>query len=609
MATKIFRWKAIIPVLLVVAIVVVLWIVFADRIIKSQIESVGSSTLGTELDLASFQLRESDAAADMGGLQIANPSDPKKNLIEANTITADLVALPAVEKKVVIERLTLSGLRFGTTRKTPARPAPKDSPSRKLWEQTQDWAKQNFALPKIAMQRVDTVKSLVLDPTQLGTVKAAEALAAAADSTRQALTQTFQAIQVKPVVDSATSLANRLAKTDPGKLGVTGVAQAVTDVKRNIDAIEQTKTQVENLEKNVNGAVTTLTQGLKDVDAARQRDYAFAKSLLNLPLVSAPDISQALFGQTSIDYFQQALYYAQLAQKYLPPGLRPLNRPGPKRLRMAGTTVDFPKEHEYPKFLLERGDIDFAFGADTSKGQFKAALTGLTTQPALYGKPATFAATGKIALATPLVVELKGLSDHVGSVPKDQAQAQLRGVPLPKVSVPGLPFSVTPGVGNANFDFALAGDKLSGTWSIQADNAQWGADSASQASFGLVENTIWRVVSGLKQLTVNAELGGTISAPTLKVSSNLDNAIANQLRAIAGEELAKGEAKAKAAVDKIVADKVGPLQAKVDSAKGRAAQQLGLDKKQLDDAQKQLEAQLKRYTGVALPGGIKLPKL
>jgi hypothetical protein len=102
---------------------------------------------------------------------------------------------------------------------------------------------------------VDTVKSLVLDPTQLGTVKAAEALAAKADSTRQALTQTLQSIQVKPVVDSATTLANRLAKTDPGKLGVTGVASAVTDVKRNIDQIEQTEKQLEDLEKNVNSSI------------------------------------------------------------------------------------------------------------------------------------------------------------------------------------------------------------------------------------------------------------------------------------------------------------------------------------------------------------------
>ena len=65
MATKIFRWKAIVPVMLFLALVTALWIIFADRILRSQIEDVGSSTLGTELDLASFQLRESDAAMDM----------------------------------------------------------------------------------------------------------------------------------------------------------------------------------------------------------------------------------------------------------------------------------------------------------------------------------------------------------------------------------------------------------------------------------------------------------------------------------------------------------------------------------------------------------------
>ena len=35
MATKIFRWKAIVPVVLFPALVTVLWIIFADRILRS----------------------------------------------------------------------------------------------------------------------------------------------------------------------------------------------------------------------------------------------------------------------------------------------------------------------------------------------------------------------------------------------------------------------------------------------------------------------------------------------------------------------------------------------------------------------------------------------
>ena len=323
------------------------------------------------------------------------------------------------------------------------------------------------------MQRVDTVKSLVLDPTQLGTVKAAEALAAKADSTRQALTQTLQSIQVKPVVDSATALANRLAKTDPGKLGVTGVAGAVTDVKRNIDQIEQTEKQLEDLEKNVNSSVDGAQSGT-------ERRGRGASAGLRLRQGS-PQSSAGLSLRRS------ARPLRSTEPGLLPEGalLRPA-RPAVSAARTAaaqsagsqasphgghhggfsqGTRVSqVPARAGRHRFRLRRGYF---------QGQFKAALTGLTTQPALYGKPATLAASGKIALATPLVVEIKGLSDHVSGVPKDQAEAQLQGVPLPKLSVPGLPFSVSPGVGNADFSFALTGDRISGKWSILANHAEW----------------------------------------------------------------------------------------------------------------------------------------
>ena len=114
---------------------------------------------------------------------------------------------------------------------------------------------------------------------------------------------------------------------------------------------------------------------------------------------------------------------------------------------------------------------------------------------------------------------------------------------------------------------------LSGRWNILANDAKWTADSGKSENFSLVENTIWRVVSGLSQLRVTAELGGTVSQPTLAVSSNLDDAIASRLRALVGEELAKGELKARAAVDRLVEAKIGPARARVDQFKTQAAAQ------------------------------------
>src|SRR5262245_17371402 len=245
---KVFRWKAVGPLLLFLLLLVILWIIFADRIARSQAEDELSLTLGTEVDIASLRIRESDAAVDIGGLAIADPRNPMRNLLEAGNITVDLDAVPLAEKKIVIDQGRLNGLRFLTGRKTPARPADPNSPAGKLLSQTQAWVKDKFQFPKLAMGRIDTVKNLVLNPEQLGTVKAAKAFASTVDSTRTTFEQSLASLQLKPLVDSSTALVNQLAKTDPKTLGITGVKNTVTSVQAAINRIKQAKSRLDTLE-------------------------------------------------------------------------------------------------------------------------------------------------------------------------------------------------------------------------------------------------------------------------------------------------------------------------------------------------------------------------
>jgi uncharacterized protein (TIGR03545 family) len=604
---KVFRWRAVGPLLLFGLLLVVLYLIFAERIARSETESTLSETLGTEVDLASFRIREKDAAVDLGGLQIADPRNPKRNLIEAGTITVDLDPVPLAEKKIVIDELRLSGLRFLTERKNPARPADPDSPAGKLLRETEQWARDKFNFPKLAIGRIDSAKSLVLNPEQLGSVKAVRALVGAADSTRAAFDQRLAALQLKPLVDSSTALATRLAQSDPRQLGLAGAKSAITDVGQAIDRIKQARTNLADLETTAKASFGVLQQGLRDVEAARQHDYEFAKGLLQLPSFDAPDIGASLFGSQSTDYFQQALYYAQIIQRYVPPGLQPWNRPGPKRLRMAGTSVEFPKEKSYPRFLLRKGDIDLAAGAG-GENQFKAEFGGITSQPELYGHPATLAASGWFAGEHPVGLDLALMSRHFGKAPKDSLVAAAHGVDLPAISLPGLPFAVHPGRANLALAFSLAGDRIAGAWEVSSNQATWTGDSTHLASASLVESTVWRVVSGLSELRVRAELGGTVSSPTLKVSSNLDDAIAARLRGLVGEELAKGEQKARDAVDHLVDQQVTALRGKVGDLQSQALARLPVEKGQLEEVQKQLETQLKRLAGSAA-GGLKLPKL
>ncbi|HET7425609.1 MAG TPA: hypothetical protein VFJ50_01120, partial [Gemmatimonadales bacterium] len=462
-------------------------------------------------------------------------------------------------------------------------------------------------VPILQLTPIDTIKSLVLDPTQLGTVQAAQALLARTDSTRQALAQGFQAVDVGGTVDSARALADRLSKTDPKQLGLEGTRQAIESVRQTLKQLDAAKQRVQALERTVSGGVRVLSTGVSNLDEARKRDYAFARSLMKLPTFSSPDIGNAFFGKVSIDRFQQALYWAELARHYMPPGLLPRQDTGPKRLRASGATVRFPKEQSWPSFLLQLGQIDFTIADGLLKGAYAATVQGVTSAPALYGKPMVVSARRDAPGSVIAGLDVGAVVDHRTSAVRDSVSARLRGVRLPSFAIPGLPFRLAPGTGAANLTFALRGDQLLGRWSIGSKEVAWTLDSATGRGSDL-ERLVWRVISGIKQLDVSAQVSGTVKAPRLSVRSNLDDAIAQRLKAVVGEEVAKAEALARAKVDSLVSDKVGPVKQRIAAVQAEATKRVADEQGRLDQVEADLQAQLKRLTSGLAPD-IKLPKI
>src|SRR5918992_2927627 len=116
MKIKIFRWKAIGPLLLLLAILTLLVVVFAEPIAHDTTEEASTELLGTQVDVGKLNLFPREAAVDLQALQIADPFALTRNLIEADEIRLKLNPSALAEKKMVIERLTLQGMRFGTAR-------------------------------------------------------------------------------------------------------------------------------------------------------------------------------------------------------------------------------------------------------------------------------------------------------------------------------------------------------------------------------------------------------------------------------------------------------------------------------------------------------------
>jgi len=609
MKAKIFRWKAIGPLLLFFIILGVLVWIFAEPVARQTTEEASSELLGTEVNVGKLDLLPRQASVDLRALQIADPFVLTRNLIEADEIRLKLNPVALAEKKIVIENLSLHGMRFGTIRKKPARPPSGKGFTPQVYRAVQQWANQ-FNVPLLSLTPIDTIRQLALDPTQLTTIRQAQALLARTDSTKQGLEQGFAQLDIRPTVDSARALVQQLAATDPKKLGLDGTRQAIQSVQQTLKSIQDAKKRVEDLERNARAAVRSLGQGVQLLDQARQKDFAFAKSLLKLPTFSAPEIGTAFFGKVSIDRFKQAVYWAELAQQYMPPGLLPRPTSGPNRLRAAGSTIEFPKAKDFPRFLVERGQIDFSIGgASAVRGAYAASVQGLTSTPALYGRPAVITASRRAAGSALASIDVAAVINHVTARTHDSATARLEGIKLPSFALPGVPFRVNPGTGSSSLAFSMknGGAELFGRWAIGSKQVSWLADSAGR-SLNQIERLVWQVVSGLDNLQVVAELQGSISSPRLSVSSNLDQAIAQRLQAVIGEEVAKAERMVRAKVDSLVADKVAPVKRQVATVQAEASQRIQAEKQRLDEVEKQLNAELKRLTGGLAPG-IELPKI
>ena len=590
MAVKVFRWKAVGPLLLFGLVLAILWWLFADGIARRTSEKVGTTVLGARVDIDHLHIDLIGGKIELRGLTLASPQEPMRNLLQADELVADIDVVPLLERKVVIDRLAANGLRFGTPRETPG------FDTTAIREGGADTPAEEAKLEAIAfVQRLDVpllnlatgkVKLDSLDPARLETVRVARAVAARTDTASQRFRQGLDSLHVPRVVDSVEAMLPRLKKAK-----ATDIA-AINDARRMLDQVKRIDDQLKNIERGVTGGIATLKTGLDELNAARQRDYAAARNLVKLPKLDAANIGAALFGGAAVARFQQALYWATLARKYMPPGLMPREDPAPPRVRRAGTNVRFPGERAYPGFLLREGEVSFELASDSAPRSYDGRLTGLTSQPALYGRPTTFAASAP-------ALQVGALVDHIGAVARDTAAGTLQGVGLPALDVPGLPLKLEPGAGDMTLAFALSGDNLRARWSVKSDAVRWTRDPAAAAG-GTVEQLLQRVLEGVKELDLSAEVRGTLAQPRFGVRSNLDQAVASSLKAMVGEEVAAAEKRVRAAVDSLLDQYVAPVRARVTAATDSATALVAGQRGQLNSAQKALEQGIKDLT--RLPG-------
>ncbi|HXF95407.1 MAG TPA: hypothetical protein VNI61_04830, partial [Gemmatimonadales bacterium] len=199
MRVKVFRWRAIGPLLVFALVGGVLWVLFAEELARRTSEDAGTELVGARVEIRRLDLDLGQGDVTLRGVTVGSPFDPMRNLLEAEELVADLDPLPLLEKKLVIDRLAARGLRFGTARTTPGFDStrPRSGRAGAVMREVKDWARR-FDVPVLRLARggIDVGR---LDPARLESVRAAAALAARADSGAGAWRGAVAALDVEPV--------------------------------------------------------------------------------------------------------------------------------------------------------------------------------------------------------------------------------------------------------------------------------------------------------------------------------------------------------------------------------------------------------------------------
>ncbi|MGD2135491.1 MAG: hypothetical protein PVF27_04990 [Gemmatimonadales bacterium] len=603
---RVFRWRAIVPLVLFLVLLGTAWLLLLDTLVERGVERTGAYLVGAKVDLESADVRLSEGAVTLRGLAVANPNAPMTNLLEAEVILADVRMGPLLERRVAVETLAVRGVQFHTPRETSGALRDPSPGSGRVAREVSQWA-ESVEIPAFSLAGLGQVVNVgAIDPDSLGAIQAARGVAGRADSLDERWAARLRQLDPGPVIDSADALAQRLEAADRRRLGVTEVANLARSARGTLQQVEGFRVALARLDSTAAEELRALRSQVSRLADVRQADYAYARGLLRLPAISGPELSPALFGEAAVGWLEPVLYWLRLAEQYLPPGLDPRRFAGSNRVRARGTTVRYPGATRDPRFLLEHADVDLAIGGvGAAAGSYVARVTGLTSDPALYGKPLEVLAERADAAAGPRSLRVVGVLDHVRRPITDSLNVLLEGFTLPAIDLAGIGARLLPGAGETRLSLTRSGEHLTGHWWWRTDAPTWQRDSAraavptggAPALQQRAETLLWNTLSGLPHVEIEVEVGGSVQRPSIALRSNVGTALAQALRDELGRELERAEQDVRARVDALVQGPVERAEQCVADVSASFERRIRGPRQELERLEARIREGIQRLTG------------
>ncbi len=541
---KMIRWSGLIAFVVIVGLIAIFTLFFLDGILKGIIEDQASLAVGAKVEMGDLRLKILGLRVDIQKLQVTNPEEPMRNAIEIGSLAFDLRAAPLLRKKIVIERMKVLDLAWNTTRQTsgalPPRLQKKLASRKKVADAGAQAEKRieecilpNFSIltdlkkrsPEEFLKGVDLRSAAFLGDYS-------KKVSAAKETWEKRLKELPTREEIEKEIKSFQTLKDQRPKDLtqlPAYLeNVNALQKKINDTQKTLTAAQQ-EFQME---------INRLKASLQEVEKLKDMDVKAVMAKLGVQIPSAIDLICVLLGKEVAHKVNWALGMYRKLSQYTSKGKPKEEKEKPKPVpRMKGMDVRFPITRGSPDFLLELAE--FSARPDVKKGpgvfafeKLAGELRGLTSHPALYGKPTLFKLNGSMVGNLAKDFAMTGQLDHRSAVAEDRIDLSVKELRMERAGTKDpheSPLRLASALLNVNGSLRAKGERLDGRVLLDVLNPKVAVESSAAILADLLKN--------LGSFDLSLTIGGTLDQPSLGLSSSATKTLSAGLENLVQKEM------------------------------------------------------------------------
>lgn len=601
------RTGAVVPSLVLIALVYGYFYLFFDSHLRSGMEFVASRVHGAEVNIGRVTTSFWGASFRMQNLQVTNKEQPTHNLFEIGDMKFQMLWDALLRAKFVVEESSVLDIQAYTKRKKPGFVLPPPPPGESVLAKVQDQVVQQTKQRLNGNFLGDIANVLTgTDPKdQLKNIQAELKSTLKAEALEKELTakkaEWEKRIKDLPKPQEIKALEAKIKALNLNTKNPIEFAQKLKQAKEILAEAQAKVKQVDQTQKDFTSDITSYTQAVASLQQLAAQDVADLQKRLQIPSIDPKEFSTQLFLGQIESRLVSLRKYVELARKYMPPKKTAEEKAAAKaeqivpRARGAGVNVSFPITTGYPLFWLKKAAISSELTQSEWAGKVSGALTDATTDPVLIGRPMKLQLQGDFPKQEIRGFDFIATMDHT----TEKAKESLR-VKVASVSVPAQMFSDSPAVrfgikesrGGGGIEATLVDQTLDIGLQSRLDKPAFSLEAQNKQ----VQEILSAVLAGISIVTMEAKVSGSWDKFHIDVDSNIGRELSagfqRQLQAKVGE--------AKAKLDAFVQEKLNPAKKKVQD---QLAGLTGGPGKLLGDNKSQMDGALKDAEGSAQGGG------